>query len=178
MLLFISCVLCAGAGALEVTGAAAAGGGPAAGAKTLTLSGALEIGGVSLKAGAVVMPVTEYKGRTYSDVKLLSKDLYARIDACLSKGACAGRPPFAEPEVKLDGLKALNSKTRVANADVVFDGELLVTAGVMKSSGEPGEIWISWPAVIKFKAPALKARAEELVKARYAKVPGKSQKGK
>ncbi|MCX5786452.1 MAG: hypothetical protein NTX59_12280 [Elusimicrobia bacterium] len=134
----------------------------------IVFSGVIEVKGISWRKNAVVMPVTEYKERTYEDIKLLSKGLYAKIEACLSKGVCKN-PPGAEPKISVTGVKMLKSKTRLANADTAFDGELLVTAGVMNSSREPGGLWIGWPEDFKINDSALKAKAEKLIKEAYAK---------
>lgn len=174
------------AGALEVTKLSAAAKtvsadnvipAPAAGAGVIVFSGALEVKGISFQKNAVVMPVTGYKGRTYADIKLLSKGLYAKIEACLSKGVCKNAPG-AVPEISVAGVKTLQSKTRVANAEAVFDGELLVTAGVMNSSREPGELWIAWPEIFKIKNAALKTKAEQLIKKAYAKTLENPRKNK
>ena len=140
----------------------------AADAGVIVFSGALEVTGISFQKNAVVMPVTDYKGRTYTDIKLLSKGLYAKIEACLSKGVCKNASAAA-PKVSVGGVKMLKSKTRVANAETVFDGELVVTAGVMNSSYEPGELWIAWPEIFKIKNRALKNKTEQLIKEAYAK---------
>jgi len=139
-----------------------------AGGGVMVFSGALKVTGISFQKNAVVMPVTEYKGRAYTDIKLLSKGLYAKIEACLSKGVCKNAAA-AVPKISVAGVKMLKSKTRVANAETVFDGELLVTAGVMNSSYEPGELWIAWPEIFKIKNAALKHKTEQLIKEAYAK---------
>ncbi|HAH32669.1 MAG TPA: hypothetical protein DCL44_10195 [Elusimicrobia bacterium] len=141
---------------------------PAAGMGVIVFSGVLEVKGISLRKNAVVMPVTEYKGRSYEDIKLLSKGLYAKIEACLSKSVCKNAPA-ALPKITVTGVKMLKSKNRLANSETVFDGELLVTAGIMNSSREPGELWISWPEDFKINDAALKAKAETLIKETYAK---------
>ena len=165
-LLAFFCVIVS-APALEVTklSAAAASASPD---KVIVFSGALEVKGISFQKNAVVMPVTEYKGRTYADIKLLSKGLYGKIEACLSKGVCKNAPG-AVPKINVAGVKTLRSKTRVANVEAVFDGELLVTAGVMNSSREPGELWIAWPEIFKIKNAALKTETEQLIKEAYVK---------
>lgn len=172
------------AGALEVTKLSAAAKtisaddvipAPAAGAGVIVFSGALEVKGISFQKNAVVMPVTGYKGRTYADIKLLSKGLYTKIEACLSKGVCKNAP-VAVPKISVAGVKILQSKTRVANAEAVFDGELLVTAGVMNSSRKPGELWIAWPEIFKIKNAALKTKTEQLIKEAYAKTLKPPQK--
>jgi len=161
-----------GAGALEITRlnseAVAESSGAACPGGIMVFSGVLEVKGICLRKNAVIMPVTEYKGRSYTDIKLLSKILYSRIEACLSKGACKNKAA-AEPVISIAEIKSLRSKTRVANAETVFDGELLVTAGVVRSSREPGEVWIAWPEIFTIKNAALKSKAEQLIKTAYSK---------
>lgn len=164
-------VLCltfqAAASALEITAVstASASGGLSG---DFTFS-ALAVKGVTYEKGAVIMPVTENKGKTYSDVKLLSKSLYGKMEACF-KGACA-KPlkASASPKVKITALKPLKSKVRVANADVSFDEELLVVAGVMVSAKEPGTYWVAFPETLTFPDAAFKSAVESAVIAAWAK---------
>ena len=69
--------LAAGAAALEIAGTvpAAVKGAPKA---DFNLSG-LVVKSVAYEKGAVIMPATENKGKTYNDVKLLARGLYGRI---------------------------------------------------------------------------------------------------
>ena len=83
--------LLGGAGALEVTGTAPAAvkGAPKA---DFTLSG-ITVKGVSWEGGAVVLPVTRVKARSYIDVKVLSRSLYSKLEACFTAGCPRpGRP--------------------------------------------------------------------------------------
>ena len=174
--------LASGAGALEVTGTVP--GSVKGAAKGDFLLSGLEVRGVSFEKGAVVMPVTENKGRTYADVKLLSKALYGKIENCFKNGCAKQAAPAAGtegkekpapreekqaakvsvPVIKVEEFKPLKSKIRVANAEVSFDGELLVSLGVMASSKEPGTFWIAFPDTLEFKDGALKAAVEKAVK--------------
>ncbi|HBA61399.1 MAG TPA: hypothetical protein DCZ92_11405 [Elusimicrobia bacterium] len=129
----------------------------------------LTVRGITWEKDAVVMPVTENKGRTYFDVKLLSKKLYGKLETCFKSG-CA-RPParVPGPVVKVDAVKPLKSKSRVANAELSFDGELMVVVGIMASSKEPGTIWLAFPETVDFKDEALKASVEKSVKDAWGK---------
>ena len=164
-------VLClslqAAASALEITAVStASANGVLSGDFTFS---ALGVKGVTYEKGAVIMPVTENKGKTYSDVKLLSKGLYGKIEACF-KAACAkpAKAP-ASPKIKIAALRPLKSRVRVANAELSFDGELLVIAGVMVSSKEPGTFWVAFPDTLAFPDAAFKGAVESAVIAAWAK---------
>ena len=164
-------VLClafqAAASALEITAVStASANGVLSGDFTFS---ALAVKGVTYEKGAVIMPVTENKGKTYSDVKLLSKSLYGKMEACF-KGACA-KPAKAPvpPKVKIAALRPLKSKVRVANAELAFDGELLVVAGVMVSSKEPGTYWVAFPETLAFPDASFRSAVESAVIAAWTK---------
>jgi len=134
--------------------------------------GPLTVHGVAWQNGAVVLPATVYKDRTYQDVKVLSRSLYGKLEACFRNG-CAPSRTAAAPKVKVAGFKPLKSPVRVANAEVTFDGELSVTAGLMASKKEPGAFWVSFPASVSFRDPAFKSAAESAVIAAWSKKPSK-----
>ena len=171
--------LAAGAAALEIAGTvpATVKGAPKA---DFNLSG-LVVKNIAYENGAVIMPVTENKGRTYADVKLLSKGLYMKLEACFKDGCAkpaAGKAdkkseakPAAKagPAIKVEEFKPLKSKVRVANAEVSFDGELTASLGVMASMKEPGVFWIAFPETLEFKEAALKTEIENAVKTAWAK---------
>ena len=71
--------------------------------------------------------------------------------------------------MKVDAVKPLKSKSRVANAELSFDGELMVVVGIMASSKEPGTIWLAFPETVDFKDEALKASVEKSVKDAWGK---------
>ncbi len=157
----------AAASALEITAVS-----PAA-VKGLTKGdftfSSVTVTGVAYEKGAVVMPVTESKGKTFSDVKLLSKKLYLKIEACFKNGFVKPAKVPAAPKFKIEAFKPLKSKARVANAEISFDGELLVVAGVMVSSKEPGTFWVAFPDELVFNEPAFKSAVESAVIAAWAK---------
>ena len=130
---------------------------------------ALTVKGVSYENGAVIMPVTENRGRTFTDVKLLSKKLYVKIETGFKNGPAKPAKPAAAPVVKVSAVRPLKSKTRVANAELSFDGELLVVVGVMASSKEPGTFWAAFPDAVSFSDPALKSSVESAAIAAWAK---------
>jgi len=170
------------ASALEVSAPAAVKGAASA---DFDLSG-ITLKGVTWEKGAVVLPVTENKGRTYSDVKLTSKTLYVKLEACFKKGcpvkeitavakdkvevaAAVKTAAPKKPVLKLEGFKLLKSKVRLANAEVSFDGELVVVTGVMASAREEGTFWVAFPDSVEFKDPAFKAAVESFVINSWAK---------
>ncbi len=129
----------------------------------------LTVNGVVYEKGAVVMPVTENKGKTYSDIKLLSRALYSKIDACFKAGFVKPGKAPAAPKFRIEAFKPLKSKVRVANAEISFDGELLVVAGVMVSSKEPGAFWLAFPGDLSFPDAAFKSAVESAVIAAWVK---------
>ncbi|MCM2268463.1 MAG: hypothetical protein NDI60_11920 [Elusimicrobiales bacterium] len=165
--LLLCCALCAPAAALEITAVS-----PAAvkGAARADFSfPGLTVKGVTWEGGAVVMPLTDNKGKTFADIKLLSKGLYGRLEACFKAGCAPAKAAKALPKVKAEAFKPLKSKSRVANAEISFDGELLVIAGVMASSKEPGTFWIAFPPELEFGDKAFKAAVESAVIAAWTK---------
>jgi len=128
----------------------------------------ITVKGVAWAKGGVVMPLTESRGKTFADIKLLSKKAYLKLETCFKNG-CAPAGPVAAPKVKVGAFKPLKSSTRVANAEVSFDGELLVVAGVMASSKEPGTFWVAFPYGLGFADPAFKSAVESAVIAAWTK---------
>lgn len=156
--LLLAALLAVPAGALEVTGVS-----PVAvkGAASADLSfGPVAVSSVSYRGGAVVMPATEVNGRTYSDIKLLNRAFYARIEACFKRGFVKPAGPPKAPSFKVLSVKPLRSRVRVANAQISFDGDLLVVAGVMASKREPGTFWVAFPPELSFSSPSFKSAVE------------------
>ena len=132
------------------------------------LSGSAAVRNVAFEKGAVLMPVTEYKDREYTDIKLLSKSLYEKIEACFSKDKCAYAGKAASPVLSVLEVKPLKSKTRVANVTLAFDGDLSVTFGVIKKVS--GEIWAAYPSNFEVKDAAFKDLIEKKVKEGFENV--------
>ncbi|MBI4801947.1 MAG: hypothetical protein HY796_05425 [Elusimicrobia bacterium] len=141
-----------------------------------TFSGVLVVKNMAFEKNAVVMPVTAYKDRTYTDIKLLSKGFYMKIQACFARGECASRTGAAAPVIKVEEVKLLKSRTRVANAEVSFDGELKVTFGVMKNRS--GELWVVYPGNFEVADAAFKSAIAKAVKEAYAKASITAQQQK
>ena len=132
----VLCLAFSGAArALEITGVV-----PAAvkGAAKADFSfSALTVKNVAWEKGAVIMPVTDNKGKKFTDIKLLSKNLYGKLETCFKNG-CAPAKPGAAPKLKIGSFKPLKSPVRLANVELTFDGELLAVAGLMASKKEEG----------------------------------------
>ncbi len=124
-------------------------------------SGSVTVRGIAFEKGAVVMPVTVNKDREYTDIKLLSKGLYAKLEACLAKDKCAAAGPFLMPKLSVSGVRKLKSPKRVANVTLAFDGDLVVTFGVIKKAS--GEIWAAYPDNFEVRNDELKALIEKAV---------------
>jgi len=155
------CLAAQQAGALEITAVStAASKGAAYGDFTF---GAVSVKAIAYEKGGVVMPFTENKGKTYTDIKLLSKTLYGKVERCFRTGFVKPAKAQAAPVVRIESFKPLKSKVRVANAEITFDGELLVTGGVMVSSKEEGAFWIAFPPALAFPDGAFKSSVESAV---------------
>jgi hypothetical protein len=137
--------------------------------------GGVAVKNITFENGAVIMPVTEYKGMTYTDIRILSKPLYKKIEACFLKGTCSSAAQTAAPRVSVVEVKALKSKTRIANVSLAFDGDLSVTFGAIKKAS--GEIWAAYPANFAVNDDALKNLIEKEVAegAKTSSVPGKKE---
>ncbi|OGS07895.1 MAG: hypothetical protein A2270_02465 [Elusimicrobia bacterium RIFOXYA12_FULL_51_18] len=136
--------------------------------------GSVTVRNIAFEKGGIVMPVTEYKDRTYTDIKLLSRSLYAKLEACFTKDKCVSgvRPPL--PKLSVSEVKTLKSKTRVANVSLAFDGDLVVTFGVIKK--ESGEIWAAYPANFEVADETLKDLIEKKVAEGFKNAPPESKK--
>ncbi|HNT96876.1 MAG TPA: hypothetical protein PKK31_01245 [Elusimicrobiales bacterium] len=126
-------------------------------------AGALEVRGVEMRPEGLFMPAEESGGRTYRDVKLLSRAAYSSLDAAFKKGAGAGgaRKERGKLPWTIKGIRQLSGKFRKANMDVDFDGDLLVTAGLMLSDRVGEEYWIAWPRSLVFLDKKLKKAVEK-----------------
>lgn len=124
-------------------------------------SGSAAVKGIAFEKGAVVMPVTENNGRTYTDIKLLSKTIYAKLEACFLKDKCAAGGPFLMPKLSVSEVRKLKSPKRVANVSLAFDGDLVVTFGVIKKAS--GEIWAAYPDNFEVRNDELKGLIEKKV---------------
>lgn len=130
--------------------------------------GPFAVKGVAWDQGAVVMPLTDNKGKQYADVKLLSKAAYLKLETCFKEGFKKPAKAPGRPAVKVE-FRELKSKARVANAEISFDGELLVIGGVMASRKEEGAFWIAFPPAVEFTDPAFKSSVESAVIAAWTK---------
>jgi hypothetical protein len=160
------CLAAQAAGALQVAAVKPA---QVKGAAAAEFSfGPFAVAGITWEGGAVVLPATENKGRTYIDIRLLSKALYGRLETCFKNG-CAPAKGGPAPKAKVESVKPLKSPVRVANAEISIDGELLVTAGVMASKKEEGAFWVAFPPALVFTDGAFKSAVESAVIAAWTK---------
>ncbi|OGR65170.1 MAG: hypothetical protein A2X30_01775 [Elusimicrobia bacterium GWB2_63_16] len=130
--------------------------------------GPFAVTGIGWEGGAVVLPATENKGRKYTDIKLLSKGLYGRLETCFRNG-CSPVKTAVRPKARIEAVKPLKSPVRVANAEISIDGELLVTAGVMVSKKEEGAFWVAFPPALVFTDGAFKSAVESAVIAAWTR---------
>lgn len=159
--------LASAAGAVEITRAELSGK-PASPEADIVFSCAIAVTNIAYKKAAVVMPLTAYKGREYADIRLLSKDLYRKLETCLSGGRCVSKAKAAAPAVRVERVKLLKSGTRMANAEVSFDGELQAVLGVMKS--RYGGVWVAYPPDFRVGDAALKRAIAKAVKDAYLRL--------
>jgi len=137
-------------------------------------SGSVTVKGIAFEKGGIVMPVTENKGRTYMDIKLLSKTLYAKLESCFSKDKCAAGGPALMPKLSVSEVRKLKSPKRVANVSLAFDGDLVVTFGVIKKAS--GEIWAAYPDNFEVQNDELKGLIEKEVAEGFKNAPPESKK--
>jgi len=130
-------------------------------------SGSATVRNIVFEKGAVVMPVTEYKDKTYKDIKLLSKSVYVKIEACFLKEKCSTSAPVSPPKLSVSEVRTLKSPVRVANVTVAFDGDLTVTFGVIKRAS--GDLLAAYPDNFEVKDEALKSLIEKTVKEGFRK---------
>jgi hypothetical protein len=161
------CLAAQSAVALEITAVSTAA--VKGAAKADFTFGAITVRSIAYEQGGVVMPFTENKEKTYTDIKLLSKSLYGKIESCFKNGFTKPAKAPAAPAVKIDSFKPLKSPVRVANAEITFDGELLAVAGVMVSKKEEGAFWVAFPPDLVFPDGAFKSSVESAVIAAWAK---------
>ena len=125
------------------------------------LSGPITVKNIAFEKNAVVMPVTEYKDRTYTDIKLLSKSFYGKLEACFLKDKCAYGVKTSTPAISVLEVKQLKSPARVANVILSFDKDLSVTFGLIKRAS--GEMFAAYPANFEVNDEALKSLIENKV---------------
>ncbi len=164
-------LLASTAGAAELTAWEIKTSSPSVLSGDFVFAGALEVRGVEMRPEGLFMPAEESGGRTYRDVKLLSRAAYSSLDAAFKKGAGAGgarKGPGKLPWT-IKGIRRLGGKFRKANVDVEFDGDLLVTAGLMLSNRAGEKHWIAWPRSLFFLDKKLKKAVEKDLLQRAAK---------
>ena len=138
-------------------------------------SGSVTVRGIAFEKGAIVMPVTENKGREYTDIKLLSKTFYAKLEACFLKNKCAAGGPFLMPKLSVSEVRKLKSPKRVANVSLAFDGDLVVTFGVIKKAS--GELWAAYPDNFEVQNEELKGLIEKKVAEGFRNAPEDKKTG-
>ena len=120
---------------------------------------------VQWEDGALMMPVTIANDRSYNDVKLVSRDLYLKMEDCFINGcresSPADRPTL--PSVKIDAIKKLNSKFRVSNIEILFDNAVSVSVGIMAENYPDGTFWLSYPQSIGFASKILQEHTDNVL---------------
>ncbi|HBE89213.1 MAG TPA: hypothetical protein DDW67_08765 [Elusimicrobia bacterium] len=164
VLLLLPLLLAAPAGAAELTAWDIKVSSPGVLSGDFVFAGALEVRGVEMRPEGLFMPSEEFGGRTYRDVKLLSKTAYAALDAAFKAGEGEGKGKAAKKSGKVSWTvkepRKMGGKSRKANIDVEFDGDLLVTAGLLLSNRGGEKYWIAWPRYFVFIDKKLKTAVE------------------
>ncbi len=155
---------------------------PEEGAKSdVTLNGCLRVSGVERVAsadgpGSFRLPLSGWGEKRYADVRVLSRSLYDHILAALDGRGVAARRCDAKAFSFIVGtVQRLGSSGRIANAEVIFMGELSVLFGV----GRGGRVqYPSHPAEdgaserdVELLDPGLKARVEAAILKKVESVP-------
>jgi hypothetical protein len=169
--LFLLPLLLTPAGAAELTAWEIKASSPSVLSGDFVFAGALEVRGVEMRPEGLFMPAEEFGGRAYRDVKILSKTAYAALDAAFKAGegkGGAGKKP-GKVAWTIRDIRKMGGKARKANIDVEFDGDLLVTAGLVLSSRGGEKYWVAWPRSFVFADKKLKRTVEEAVLARAVK---------
>lgn len=159
------------AGAAELTSWDIRASSPAVLSGDFVFAGVLEIRGAEMRPEGLFMPAEEFGGRTYRDVRLLSRTAYAALDAAFRAGAGEGGTAKKTSKVawRIKDVRRMGGKSRKANADVEFDGDLLVTAGLMLSRRGGEKYWVAWPRGFVFLDRKLKKTVERALLERAAK---------
>lgn len=170
-LFLLPLLLAARAGAAELTAWEIKTSSPSVLSGDFTFAGALEVRGAEMRAEGLFMPAEEFGGRTYRDVKLLSRTAYAALDAAFKAGEGKGKAGKKTSKVAwlIKDLRKMGGKSRKANIDVEFDGDLLVTAGLVLSSRGGEKYWVAWPRSFVFLDKKLKKAVEKALLERAAK---------
>jgi hypothetical protein len=134
-------------------------------------AGRVEVRGAEMRPEGLFMPAEEFGGRAYRDVKLLSKKAYAALDAAFKTGEGKGKAGKKTGRIAwtVRDIRKMGGKARKANIDVEFDGDLLVTAGLVLSSRAGDKYWIAWPRSFVFLDKKLKKTVERALLERAAK---------
>lgn len=117
--------------------------------------------------------------KSYQNIRILSSQLYREMLNAIQNSKSDLHPPPSTIQnsisFKVVNIQSLRSAVRVANAEVVFDGELHLTLGVMRSKRNAG-LWISYPGdkkgnrfqkYVEILNPTLKRDVEEQILERY-----------
>ena len=120
---------------------------------------------VQWEDGALMMPVTVSNDRSYNDVKLISRDLYLKMEDCFINGCREASPSDNPtlPAVKIEAIKKLNSKFRVTNIEISFDNAITVSVGIMADNYPDGTFWLSYPQSIGFSSRILQEHTDNVV---------------
>ncbi|GEM_PF-1786137 len=130
-------------------------------------SGGIVVRDVTLKRGFVKMPFDRSKNRKYFNIRILAKNLHTKMVRAFR--GLSDKEKSVVPSFKVEETQKLLSRFRVANVNVSFDGELIVTFGLLKL--ERGKCAVSYPKHLEITNGILKKRVEKEVLKRCS-LPG------
>ncbi|MFC1485380.1 septation protein SpoVG family protein [bacterium] len=94
--------------------------------------------------GAIELPHYESENKIkYEQVHILNNELYKKMIFAIENNR---EEDYLNSKINFEirDIQNLNTNTsRLANVEIVFDKEIIVTCGVMKGKNE---LWIAWPA--------------------------------
>ncbi len=137
------------------------------------------IRGIKLENGFLKMPLDGYKTKRYSNIKILSKSFYSKLLNCFKGKQCALSAKRKAVSVKVEKIFPLKSPLRIANVNLSFDDDIIITFGMVKSEVRgkkrqqrektDNEIWISYPKDFEIKNEIFKRKVEKLIKREFKK---------
>ncbi len=126
-------------------------------------AGAIKINNISFKEGKVLMPVEENKGKTYENIKLVSRQAYEKLVSSFSKGVCDGRSKISNIPFKIKSVRKLKSPYRIANVEIEFDQTIIAVFGLIKN--KDGNLWAAIPKDLEFLDKDLQEKVKkEIIK--------------
>jgi len=107
------------------------------------------------------LPVVLYNNEAYEDIKILSKEIYVKIENCILSEGKIKKENNKEPEFKILAINKLKSEHRLFNISLLIDSDLVVVLGLVKNKN--GGMWIAYPDGFKILNKDYKKRLENFI---------------